>query len=60
MYNGSFFGNTDLGFLKLDICGSAIAHLPVYAHLDLLSEFWIEHVAIAFLYVKFVFATRIF
>ena len=55
------FRTTDLGFLKTDFSGSAIAHLSgVFLCLDLLFAYWIKRVTMGFLHVIFLFSTMIF
>ena len=44
---------TDLWFLKLDLFGHAIAHLSRCFHRNLLLKYWIEHVIIGSICVKF-------
>ena len=47
----------DLGCLKTGHFGSAIAHLPEWLilTLDIILEYWVEHVTIGLFNVKFIF-----
>ena len=51
-----------LGFFNISSSGSANAQLLpwMYPPLDILLEFWIEHVPFGLLYVMFTFPTKIF
>ena len=51
-----------LGFLYISNSGSANAQLPawMFLPLDILLEYWIEHLSLRLFYVMFTFPTRIF
>ena len=56
----NYFVNYTVGFLYLSSSGFANAQLPCFfPPLDILLEYWIEHVAFGLLYVVFTVPTRI-
>ena len=55
-----WFWHVYLGFLKLGCFGSANMHPWMFLPLDILFEYWIEHVTLGLLYVLFRFSTWIF